>query len=250
MQRLIKIVGLSLLILLSITGCSKRMGYINTDKELGNKHIVEKNYMLNKQQSTYIGSSMIRVSDYTINKRSTGKMNPTEDFIFNSDSTGNQIAFSKNEIFSISGSWEIENIMYTAITNPRISYNILINEDGSIHNKIVNIVPFGFEAGNGVTVVYTYEHKPTTVRFENIVTEKTEIAKGNLNYELIYTGTDGDSFMITYREYTKDDLARPSFFQNLTYLKTKKQIRFRNLLIEVHSIDNERIVYSVLKDTI
>ena len=69
-----------------------------------------------------------------------------------------------------------------------------------------------------------------------------------MRYELIYTGCIADNLTMVYREYTPDDLARPAFFQNLTYNIKQKQIRFKNLLIEIILADNEKIVFNVLKD--
>lgn len=239
---------IGLFILLSLIGCSQRMGYVANNKVLNNEKIIEKNYELNKIQSSYVGSTMIKINDYNKITKSSNAMKPSEDFIFNTDSN-NQFSFSKDDIFTISGSWVIDNITYTALKHEKTNFtNLLIKADGSIHNKVVNVIPFGISAGEAVTAIYTYEHNPTSVRFNMITATENIISKGQLNYELIYTGLNGDSFMITYREYTKDDLARASFFQNLTYSKSMNQIRFRNLLIKIHSIDNEKIVFSVIED--
>lgn len=56
------------------------------------------------------------------------------------------------------------------------------------------------------------------------------------------------SLNATYKEYSYNDLARPAFFQNLTYQVDAKQIRFKNFLIQIHDVTNEQITYTVLKD--
>ncbi|TLP36157.1 hypothetical protein [Arcobacter arenosus] len=246
-----KYILVPIFILIVFSGCAKRFGYVNTYHVIEEESIVYKNYELNKKQSSYVGATMIRVNNYNKITKSSNLMKPTEDFTFNTNSSNNQIRFFKDDLFTISGSWKIDNITYTAITNRKLdSKHLLIKENGSIHNKIANVIKYGMNAGSAVTVLYTYEHKPKSVRFKTVTSTSNEMSKGQINYELIYTGLNKDSFMLTYREYTKDDLARPSFFQNLTYSKNKNQIRFRNLLIKIHSLDNEKIVFSVLEDNL
>ena len=68
--------------------------------------------------------------------------------------------------------------------------------------------------------------------------------------ELIYAGIAGDVIKISYREYIgRDSLARPSFFQELSYdLKGSSIIVFKNFRIEVLGANNEGIKFVVLKD--
>ncbi|WP_424687406.1 hypothetical protein [Halarcobacter ebronensis] len=73
-------------------------------------------------------------------------------------------------------------------------------------------------------------------------------SKGSLNIELLYNGTNKDGVKLLYREYTSDNLARQAFYQNLIYDKDEKQIRFKNFLIEMHSSNNQEIVYTILRD--
>lgn len=69
-----------------------------------------------------------------------------------------------------------------------------------------------------------------------------------LSYQLIYSGINDVSLNMTYKEFTGDDIARPSFFQNLTYNANAKQIRFKNFLIQIHDVTNEKITYTILED--
>jgi hypothetical protein len=68
------------------------------------------------------------------------------------------------------------------------------------------------------------------------------------SYQIIYTGINDVSLNMTYREYTKDDLAKPAFFQNITYKADAKQIRFKDFLIQIHDVTNENITYTILED--
>jgi len=62
----------------------------------------------------------------------------------------------------------------------------------------------------------------------------------------VYTGKGEDGLKLLYREFTPDDLARPAFYQELTYGSDAKVIRFRKLRIAVELADYEMIVYTVL----
>lgn len=90
--------------------------------------------------------------------------------------------------------------------------------------------------------------EPPDLKFTEINQEEMDIQKGYTNYELIYNGTDGKSISMTYREFTPDDLAKPAFYQNLIYQADAKQIRFKNILIQLEQVSNEKIVFSVVSD--
>jgi hypothetical protein len=73
-------------------------------------------------------------------------------------------------------------------------------------------------------------------------------AKGYVNYEIVFTGKSANQLNFVYREFSREDLARQAFFQNLTYSAEESQIRFRNLQIRVDRVSNEGITYVVLQD--
>jgi hypothetical protein len=73
-------------------------------------------------------------------------------------------------------------------------------------------------------------------------------AKGYVNYEIIFTGRSSDQLTFMYREFSKDDLARQAFFQQLTYSASEPIFRFRNLRVRVDRISNEGLTYTVLED--
>lgn len=90
---------------------------------------------------------------------------------------------------------------------------------------------------------------PTNTTFKYSETKRTEIeAKGYINYDMVFTGRSGDQLNFVYREYSKDDLARQAFYQNLTYSAAEPMIRFRNLRIRVERVNNEGITYTVFED--
>lgn len=81
------------------------------------------------------------------------------------------------------------------------------------------------------------------------VTEKSVVkSKPFTNYEIVFNGSDGQAMRFTYREYSPDDLARTAFFQELSYPLTAKTIRFRKLLLDVLSINEQEITFVVRED--
>lgn len=68
------------------------------------------------------------------------------------------------------------------------------------------------------------------------------------SYEIIFSGKNETSLNFTYREYSKEDLARPAFYQDLTYQPDAKQIRFKDFTIKVHDVSNEKITFTVIED--
>ncbi len=70
------------------------------------------------------------------------------------------------------------------------------------------------------------------------------------NWEIIFTGRVGENITLVYREFTPDDLAKPAFYQNLTYnLEKEKTFQFRKLRVEVLRVSNEAMTFKVLSDS-
>jgi hypothetical protein len=66
--------------------------------------------------------------------------------------------------------------------------------------------------------------------------------------ELIYTGLMGSIIRMTYKEYI-EDIARPAFFQDLTYeLTESKIIMFKTLRIKVLEATNSFLIFIVEDD--
>ena len=56
------------------------------------------------------------------------------------------------------------------------------------------------------------------------------------------------SFHVSYREFTTDNLARTAFFQGLIYKNADKIMQFRKHKIQIYSVNNQTITYSVEED--
>ena len=114
---------------------------------------------------------------------------------------------------------------------------------------------------NGIVLndaIYSFEQKmlfyPLFISVSPIVFEISKNGKGEAEripgptVELIYSGKNDISLNVTYREYTPDNLARTAFFQNITYQADAKQIRFKDFVVKIDDISNEKITYTVLED--
>ena len=89
---------------------------------------------------------------------------------------------------------------------------------------------------------------PPAPIFDRLTDTKVDTNAGYENFELLYNGTDGKSVFVTYREYTSDNLARPAYFQNLTYDSNAGTIRFKKFRIRVVKATSEALSYVVLED--
>lgn len=68
------------------------------------------------------------------------------------------------------------------------------------------------------------------------------------NFELIYGGINNVTLSLTYREFTIDDMARPSYYQNMVYETGAKNIRFKDVQLEILEVTNEKMIFKVLED--
>ena len=77
--------------------------------------------------------------------------------------------------------------------------------------------------------------------------EKTDVdgKRSYTNFELLYAGMAAGAVHLTYREYAPKDTTRPSQFQDLTYNLSDKFIRFKDVLIDIESADNQSIRFRV-----
>jgi hypothetical protein len=78
--------------------------------------------------------------------------------------------------------------------------------------------------------------------------EKTTVdwSHSYTNFALLYSGVAGGAVHITDREYAAGDLVRPASSQDLTYNLADKSIRFKNILIDIESADNQAIRFRVM----
>jgi hypothetical protein len=204
---------------------------------LGTERVFDKNYEIGQKLSAYVGQPIIKVKAYKVDRYKSNYMRASDDFIISGGIV--TITGNKNTDYSVIGETTIGKETYAVVKRRNIG--VLIKSDGSVHNKVLNI-------GSKVIMLYTFSVSPHDLKFYTSKGEKRIVDADYINYELIYGGTDGKSLTITYREYTKKDLARPAFYQNLVYQLGQSKIRFKDNVVEVHEATNEKIVYTVISD--
>lgn len=240
-----------------LSGCadnSQTLSWASQNIKESTKEIYEKSYTIGQAQNTFIGEPVIKVKKIAGKVVQKDVFKPLGDFSITVENAGTK-NLGSDDIFYIQGKFDIKGIDYTVIYNQKLliynnslvsSLGVLVAEDGSFAGVVARL-RFGYD--NFIEVQREkYKITPYNTKFKKTIEETTKDVKSVYSYELIYTGKTPDSLMITYREYTGDDMARPAFFQNLTYSSKQNQIRFKNLLIEVVSADNEKIVFKVLED--
>lgn len=234
---------LASLALVFFSGCYQIIRPPIKPPRLGTEKVFQKNYQIGQMQTAYVGQPIVKLKDYQIERYGLNNMMASEDFVISEGST-TLISGNKNTSYPISGETTINNETY--VTLDILGHRgvlALIRKDGTVYNKLLGKFKQGYIlVGRSVTV------SPPNLKFTPLIEETIYTKAGYLNYELIYTGTDGKSLSITYREYTADDLARPAFFQNLVYESSNRRIRFKDIVIEIHEATNEKIVYTVISD--
>lgn len=241
MKSKIQIVGIIVLAALFVSGCAQQIrpflrSHIGTDR------VFDKNYEIGQKLTAYVGQPIVKVKDYKVNRFKAKHMRASDDFVISGGIV--TVAGDKNTDYAVRGETTIDGNTYTVVNlhSPQLGagFGALIKPDGSVHSRMLN---------NNIVMVYTFSSSPADLRFiTSKKEEEIDVDAGYLNYELIYGGTDGKSITITYREYTGKDLARPAFYQNVVYEAGKKQIRFRDTVLQVHEATNEQIVFTVISD--
>jgi hypothetical protein len=237
-----------------MSGCRGKQGLI--------AHSYTTNYMLGETKTVYTGQSIVKIKDYYVNK-SYEPIVLTPSVNFKLEATV-PTAFSEY-LLNISGlrgtnydlyekleiAGEIYSVIYITDASGYNTYGIIVDKHGMIKDNSIYrhgiIVPtkFKLEPANVVLNKLSYNYDNLLCDTYYYSTNKT---CGFNNYELIYGGINNVSMNITYREYTRDDHAKPSFYQNLTFETNAKQIRFKDIIIEVIEASNEKLVYKVSSD--
>lgn len=239
-----------LLVLAVLSGCASVQPVTRTTYEPRKEsieHRVDTSYTLGSPAQAYVGERMLRIQDYyvktTESESNSISLNPTEDFELKIPPFMT-ISVSKSDTAIVKGKTEKNGMTYRVISLPGPAAGILgflIDEDGAFEGSAINSM--------GAKMGWTYTPKPTTVHFvPEPSSTHIDMSKGFTNFELVYGGTSGGSFQVLYREYTREDLARPAFTQTLVYEKGIGSVRFRNIQLSVEEASNEKIIFTVLAD--
>jgi hypothetical protein len=199
-----------------------------------------KNYTLGERKTAFIGQEIIKVEicDGLQNTVRLGRDNTINDTYYYK-----KIYLNQNTICPIVGTVEYDGKTYyvtSGLDNYNMGWGILISDDGSINKS--GLYSHHYER---LYLADSVVINPDKVVYSTSCIRATPRA---LSFELIFAGANDVSLNTTYKEYSYNDLARPAFFQNLTYQSNAKQIRFKDFLIHIHNVTNEQITYTVLED--
>lgn len=234
-----------------------------------NRVFYEKNYKIGEKITAFVGQEIVKVKSFT---------ERTE--IFDTVKYIKKVVKS-NTTINIHAKYAVNNYHIKSNENQEYEVHSTINNNlGTIRNNLgigeFNLIELNDDKGtrwgmliddNGAVhtgAIYSFEHEmlyfPLVISVSPGVfiiyekaegkEEKREIEKTipGMAIELIYSGKNDVSLNATYREYTPDNMARPAFFQNITYRADAKQLRFKDFVIKLHDVSNEKITYTVLED--
>jgi hypothetical protein len=225
------------------------------------QHSYLKNYSLGELKTAHIGQPIVKAKDFYEAFKVSYNMKSSSDFelrgIYQKKlSDYNVKVQGKKDInYPSSGSIIIDGIEYTIInmkneaSRDKDEIGILVDKHGNLfrnsilddnHDSRMKLISSDNPQDN-----ITFVKGSINQRFDEHL---IRLLGCYINYELIYGGINNVSLSMTYREFTIDDMARPSFFQNIVYETKAKQIRFKDTVLDVIEATNEKIVYKVISD--
>lgn len=234
---------------LALAACSTVPYVPPTRQSPSERHVVDASYQIGVPVSATVGDAMLRVKDYY-----TGSLGVTG-YILDTPLTYHFHPFGPTRFFPAGtpfgwlGTITVDGRTLRLITpqdGDARMYPLLVDADGIFSGLAMGAggVSAPFHPGHGRLI----ELSPVMPRFHVVHDSHAVTDRPYHNYELIYGGTDGRSIHLLYREFTRDDLARPAFTQNLTYPQHAPLIRFRALAIKVLSADASQIRFVVEAD--
>lgn len=248
--------------ILSGAGCINSVDPVADSEKV--EHRYRKNYTIGDKLVANVGEPLIVVQDFWLKTKQGKAAIPDQDVDvkiggFSGALGSPTFVFKSGEKYQIKGTKEIDGVTYTVVatedmiqqlsekrnlirTNPNSWLGLLIKSDGTIdQSRIWWQVP-----ANGFLQSGSISAPSVSFRMDKIETVLEQ--KGYENYEILYTGVNASGMNLTYREFSREGLARVAFFQNLTYELGVQNISFKKFRIAVESATSERIVFRVLDD--
>lgn len=236
-------------VLLLLAGCAN-MG----------QHIFVKNYKIGEVQTVNVGDPMVKIWDYYHTYRDGTDLcyygQPSSDFTVSGEYTqltnihDVAVAGKAHEKYLLKDRTEFKGKEYQVFYvrgDDGSSYGFMVDQAGKVMTDVIFKHDIAFECPLTSSVV---KPNPITMKITN---ERCGFSSngyflGNKDFELIYGGRNSLGVNITYREFTKDNPPKPSFFQNLVFGCDVKTIRFKTLKIDLIEANNEKVVFRVLED--
>lgn len=208
-------------------------------------HILQKNFTVGELKSASVGETMLSLKDYYEKDRRTVW------------SIGQPVTLRVGL-----GSMVLIPGDYTALRK--------VDEDGTAYDAVeIKVHPFELttlkpskaitpmmffigdtgriaRAGGGLGIsMVVSDLDPADFRASRGKRTDVDAKRRYTNFELLYAGMAPGAVHLTYREYAPTDTAHPSQVQDLTYNLSDKSIRFKDILIDIESADNQSIRFRV-----
>ena len=225
---------LTSIFLILIVGCTSTMKMEGVDKgEIRN--IDFKSYTLDNPFTVYVGDSVLSRKSYEAVVRKD-KLEALNSFTLKGGIATTSITLigDKGDSYSIAG--KNEKGHYVARI-PNSIFMFGVNEQGRWDNTVMSSSYWTSPIGSGGQ--YKIEPEDTMFKVVESVTPVSEL--GYINHELIFTGVGANGITLLYREYTFENRARSAFSQELVYPKDSKNIRFRNYLLTILSVNSSEL---------
>lgn len=236
------------LAVVGLPGCYSVYSVRSTDlSRVAAEQVLSRNYVLQKPQEVFVGQPVVAVRDYYVTKRQGRHMRPSTDGWLTGE-LWSRVYFRADTDHPVVGAVSIGGIEYSLVRlllQSQIPGEVhaLVGPDGKPLQKLA------FKRGSSEVRVVNGSIKPVGLVFlagaSEVLIDKT---RPFTNFDLIYGGTDGKSFSLTYREYTPDDLVKPGFTQAVTYENSSSTIRFRGTQLQILRVTSESLSYAVLVD--
>jgi hypothetical protein len=212
---------------------------------VADKHIVQRNFAVGELKSAAVGEAMVSLKDYyekeqqtvwSIDKPATLRVGLGSMALIPGDYTAAQRL-------------QIDGLTYDAVEIKVHPFELTTLSPSSA------VVPMTFfidesghiaRAGGGFGITTEVSGlEPADFRASRAEKTSVDASRGYTNFELLYSGMAAGAVKVTYREYAPGDPARPAAFQDLTYNLADKTIRFKDVLIDIESADNQAIRFRV-----
>ena len=217
-----------------------------------NDRVFSKNYELNKLKTVFVGEPMVKVKDYYTSTSSGKRLEVVSDSKF---------PLNVGSMYNICGETaDGELVVQIALNLKEFNCNLSLPSNaiflfGVLVDKysMENIPqPWAKSSVNKVgelTRMNSHNNINGEMKFKRVEDSAVDVSKGYDNFEIIFSGISNNNTIRTlYREYSSSDLARSDFFQELTYPMDKKTIRFKDITIELISVESDKVSFRVIED--
>lgn len=226
-----------LLLVVIAYGCASTPNL--SEREHDYEHIVALNYELGKWMSTSVGNRMLRIQDFYLVRISERAYEAVDNIVM--DGNLFRATFPVGHQFEIRGKHKKRgtDLVFIMCTDHLGHCLAEVQEDGTLGEESLRT--------DGTRITPYRYNWVTPARVKRSISTEVLTDRGYTNFELLYSGLDGDTLRISYREFSPEDITHQAFSQSLTYDRDKPIIRFQDMLIELGESSNESITFRVVE---